>query len=65
MPLDAGRDRLTEELRFSGLTDCIILLDMEIGGSFRRTARVLKARNSAHSLDRREMEITASGIRIT
>jgi circadian clock protein KaiC len=65
MALDAGRDRLTEELRFSGLTDCIILLDMEIGGSFRRTARVLKARNSAHSLDRRAMEITASGIRIT
>jgi hypothetical protein len=26
---------------------------------------VLKARNSAHSLDRREMEITASGLRIT
>ena len=62
--LDPGRDRLTEELRFSGLTDCIIILDMEMGGSFRRTARVLKARNTAHSLDRREMEITASGVRI-
>jgi circadian clock protein KaiC len=65
MGLEASGHRLTEELRFSGLTDCIILLDVEIGGSVRRTARVLKARNSAHSLHLREMEITASGVRIT
>jgi circadian clock protein KaiC len=65
MVLGAGGDRLTDELRFSGLTDCIILLDIELGGTFRRTARVLKARNSAHELGLREMEITASGIRIS
>lgn len=64
MGLRERGDRLTDALRFSGLTDSIILFDIEQEESIRRTVCVLKARNSAHELALREMEITATGIRI-
>lgn len=57
-------DRLTDQLRFSAITDCIILFDLEAGDRLRRTGCVLKARNTAHDLTIREMEITATGLRI-
>jgi KaiC/GvpD/RAD55 family RecA-like ATPase len=63
MGLREQGDRLTDALRFSGLTDSIVLFDIE-PDSLRRTACVLKARNSAHELAIREMGITAGGIRI-
>ncbi len=55
---------LTDQLHFSALTDCILLLDLEATDRLRRTACVLKARNSSHDLAIREMEITAAGLRI-
>jgi KaiC/GvpD/RAD55 family RecA-like ATPase len=55
---------VTEELRFSGITDCIILFDIEAGDTLRRTGCVLKARNSPHEQAIREMEITATGLRV-
>jgi circadian clock protein KaiC len=57
-------DRLTEQLRFSGITDCMIVFDLQASDRLRRTGCVLKARNSAHDLAIREMEITATGLRI-
>jgi circadian clock protein KaiC len=58
--------KLTDQLHFSALTDCIVLFELELegGGRLRRTACVLKARNSSHDLAIREMEITADGLRI-
>jgi circadian clock protein KaiC len=55
---------LTEQLHSSALTDNIVLLDLEATDRLRRTACVLKARNSSHDLAIREMEITAAGLRI-
>jgi circadian clock protein KaiC len=55
---------LTEELHFSGLSDSIVLLDLEATDRLRRTACILKARNTSHDLTIREMEITAQGVRI-
>jgi circadian clock protein KaiC len=55
---------LTDELHFSALTDCIIFLALEATDRLRRSARVLKARNSSHDLAIREVEITAKGLRI-
>jgi circadian clock protein KaiC len=57
-------DHVTEELRFSGITDCIILFEIEAGDTLRRTGCVLKARNSPHEQAIREMEITATGLRV-
>ncbi|HJR51415.1 MAG TPA: ATPase domain-containing protein [Gemmatimonadales bacterium] len=57
-------DRLTDQLRFSAITDCIILFDLHAADRLRRTVCVLKARNTAHDLTIREMEITATGLRI-
>jgi circadian clock protein KaiC len=62
-PLTAG-GRLTEEVHFSGVTDCIILFDLRAGDRLRRTVCVLKARNTAHDLTIREMQITATGLSI-
>jgi circadian clock protein KaiC len=55
---------LTEQLRFSALTDAIISLDIDATDRLRRTICVLKCRNSSHDLAIREMEITATGLRI-
>jgi len=59
-----GPGNLTDQLHFSALTDCILLFDLEASDRLRRTACVLKARNTSHDLAIREMEITADGIRI-
>jgi circadian clock protein KaiC len=59
-----GPGNLTDQLHFSALTDCIVLFELERGDRLRRTACVVKARNSSHDLNIREMEITAHGIRI-
>jgi circadian clock protein KaiC len=65
-PLGPGsRTRyLSNDLQFSAVTDCIVLLGLEARDRLRRTACVLKARNSSHDLAIREMEITAKGLRI-
>ncbi|HEY8258315.1 MAG TPA: ATPase domain-containing protein [Gemmatimonadales bacterium] len=55
---------ITDQLHFSALTDCIILLDLERVDRLRRSACVIKARNSAHDLAIREIEITAKGLEI-
>jgi circadian clock protein KaiC len=55
---------LTDQLHFSALTDCIILLELERGDRLRRTVCVLKARGTAHDLAIREMQITATGLEI-
>jgi circadian clock protein KaiC len=55
---------LTEQLHFSALTDCIVLLDVEATDRLHRTVCVLKARGTAHDLTIREMDITPDGIRI-
>jgi circadian clock protein KaiC len=55
---------LTDQLRFSALTDCIVLFDVEASDHLHRTMCVLKARNTAHDLAIREMEITENGVRI-
>jgi circadian clock protein KaiC len=62
--LRATYGSLTDELHFSALTDCMILFDVEATERLHRTACVLKARNSAHDLTVRRMDITADGIRI-
>ena len=64
MALRAFPGGITDELHFSALTDCIILLDLERKDRLHRTVCVLKARNSAHDLAIREMQITATGIQI-
>lgn len=55
---------LTDQLHFSALADCIVLLDLEATDHLRRTVCVLKARNSTHDLAIREIEITADGLRV-
>lgn len=55
---------LTEQVHFSALTDCIIMLDVEARDRLHRSICVLKARNTPHDLTIREMEITAQGLRI-
>jgi circadian clock protein KaiC len=57
-------DSFTDLVRFSGITDCIILLDIEARDRLHRSVCVLKARNSSHDLAIRELEITAAGLRI-
>ena len=54
----------TEHLQVSALSDCILLLDIAAGDVLRRTACVVKARNSAHDLAIRNLEITPAGVRI-
>jgi KaiC/GvpD/RAD55 family RecA-like ATPase len=55
---------ITDQLYFSAASDCIIVLDIHPGDRLRRTVCVLKVRNSAHDLTVKEMEITASGLRV-
>ena len=55
---------LTDNLRFSGLTDAIVLLDLEATDRLQRTACVLKTRNSSHDHAIKEVEITANGLQI-
>jgi circadian clock protein KaiC len=59
------RGGLTEAIHFSAFTDCIVFLDLVLSERVRRTASVLKARNSEHDLRAREFEITAAGIQIS
>jgi circadian clock protein KaiC len=59
------RGGLTEAIHFSAFTDCIVFLDLVLSERVRRTASVLKARNSEHDLRPREFEITAAGIQIS
>jgi circadian clock protein KaiC len=63
--LGAGQTgRVTEELRFSSLTDCIIMLDLEATDRLRRSMSIRKLRNSAHDLRIVEFEITAAGLQV-
>ena len=63
--LSAGQTgRVTEELQFSSLSDCIIMLNIEANGRMRRSLSVRKLRNGAHDLRIREFEITAAGLRV-
>ena len=63
--LQAGHTgRATEELQFSSLTDCNIVLNLEASDRLRRSLSVRKLRNGAHDLRIREFEITAAGLRI-
>lgn len=63
--LPAGHTgRVTEELQFSSLSDCIIVLNLEANDRLRRSLCVRKFRNGAHDLRIREFEITAGGLRV-
>jgi KaiC/GvpD/RAD55 family RecA-like ATPase len=57
-------ENLTDELRFSGFTDCIVLLDLDARDRLRRTVCVLKARNSAHEMGIHELSITSTGLQV-
>jgi circadian clock protein KaiC len=49
------------DARLSFMSDNIVLLEAQVGSSFRRTVVVVKCRATAHDLRRRDLEITASG----
>src|SRR5687768_4871707 len=47
--------------RFSYISDNIILLSVNPGGSIKRTVTILKSRGTAHDLDQHPAEITKNG----
>jgi len=59
---DTRRDMQT---RLSALADNIIRLDIELDGRARRTIRIIKARGLEHDLEKREVQITRQGVRVT
>jgi hypothetical protein len=50
------------DVRLSPIADNLMLLGIELGERTRRTVRIVKARGIEHSLELRELAITAAGL---